>query len=212
MKLNHSPTSPYVRKVLVSALELGLAGRIEKVDSNPWDEADALPATNPLGKVPALTTDDGQVLFDSLVICDYLDGLQPETSLIPREAAARTAVLRLHAAADGILDAAVLRLIERARRPEGYRWPEWDARQKAKIDRALDLLDSEAEALAGPLTLTPITPASITLAPITLGCALGYLDFRFPEEDWRAGRPKLAAWYRDFAGRPSMRDTAPPEA
>ena len=202
MKLNYSPTSPYVRKVLVSALELGLAGRIEKVDSNPWDEADALPATNPLGKVPALTTDDGQVLFDSLVICDYLDGLQPEPSLIPREATARTAVLRLHAAADGILDAAVLRLIEGARRPEAYRWPEWDARQKAKVERALDLLEAEAETLSGPLTLVPIA----------LGCALGYLDFRFPAEDWRAGHPKLAAWYRDFGSRPSMRDTAPPEA
>ena len=202
MKLNYSPTSPYVRKVLVSALELGLAGRIEKVDSNPWDEADALPATNPLGKVPALTTYDGQVLFDSLVICDYLDGLQPTPSLIPREAAARTAVLRLHAAADGILDAAVLRLIERARRPEAYRWPEWDARQKGKIERALGLLESEAEALGEPLTLVPIT----------LGCALGYLDFRFPEEDWRAGHPKLAAWYQDFGSRPSMRDTAPPAA
>jgi glutathione S-transferase len=202
MKLNYSPTSPYVRKVLVSAMELGLAGRIERVDSNPWDEADALPRTNPLGKVPALTTDDGQVLFDSLVICDYLDGLLPAPSLIPREAAARTAVLRLHAAADGILDAAVLRLIENARRPEAYRWAEWDARQKDKIERALDLLESEAEALEGPLTLVPIT----------LGCALGYLDFRFPAEDWRAGHPKLAAWYRDFGARPSMRDTAPPDA
>ena len=202
MKLNYSPTSPYVRKVLVSAMELGLTGRIERVDSNPWDAADALPRTNPLGKVPALTTDDGQVLFDSLVICDYLDGLLPEPRLIPREAAARTAVLRLHAAADGILDAAVLRLIENARRPEEYRWAEWDARQKAKIERALDLLESEAEALAGPLTLLPIT----------LGCALGYLDFRFPDEDWRSGHPKLAAWYQDFGSRPSMRDTAPPEA
>ncbi|MDJ0946111.1 MAG: glutathione S-transferase N-terminal domain-containing protein [Kiloniellales bacterium] len=201
MKLNYSPTSPYVRKVLVSALELGLADRIERVDSNPWDESDALPRTNPLGKVPALTTDDGQVLFDSLVICDYLDGLLPAPRLIPREAAARTAVLRLHAAADGVLDAAVLRLIENARRPEAYRWAEWDARQKAKIDRALDLLESEAEAFEGPLTL----------APITLGCALGYLDFRFPGEDWRAGHPKLAAWYAAFGARPAMRDTAPPK-
>lgn len=202
MQLHYSPTSPYVRKVLVAAMERGLAEQIERIDANPWDPADPLPASNPLGKVPVLTTDAGEILFDSFVICSYLDGLGAAPPMIPVEAEARIAVLRRHATADGVLDAAVLRLIEKVRRPEPYRWPEWDAHQKAKIDRGLDLLESEAEALAGPLTLEQVT----------LGCALGYLDFRFAEEDWRGPHPKLAAWYADFGERASMRDTRPPQS
>ena len=202
MKLHYSPTSPFVRKVLVAAMERGLGGQIERIDANPWDPADPLPASNPLGKVPVLTTDDGQVLFDSFVICSYLDGLGTAPPMIPEAAEAKLGVLRRHAAADGILDAAVLRLIEKARRPAQLRWAEWEANQKAKIDRSLDLLESEADALSEPLTLDQVT----------LGCALGYLDFRFAEEDWRGPHPKLAAWYAEFGARASMRDTRPPEA
>lgn len=202
MKLHYSPTSPFVRKVLVAAMERGLAGQIERIDANPWDPADPLPASNPLGKVPVLTTDDGQLLFDSFVICSYLDGLGAAPPMIPEAPEARLAVLRRHAAADGILDAAVLRLIEKARRPAELRWADWEASQKAKVERSLDLLESEAGALGEPLTLDQVT----------LGCALGYLDFRFAEEDWRGPHPQLAAWYADFGARAAMRDTRPPEA
>ena len=202
MKLHYSPTSPFVRKVLVAATERGLGGQIERIDANPWDPADPLPASNPLGKVPVLTTDDGQLIFDSFVICSFLDGLGEAPPMIPEAPAARLAVLRRHAAADGILDAAVLRLIEKARRPAELRWAAWEASQKAKVERSLDLLESEADALGTPLTLDQVT----------LGCALGYLDFRFPDEDWRGAHPKLAAWYADFGARASMRDTRPPEA
>ena len=202
MKLRFSPTSPYVRKVLVSAIELGLAERIEKVPANPWDPDDTLPTVNPLGKVPALTTDDGLVLFDSVVICEYLDSHHDGRPLFPREPEERWRTLRLHALADGILDAAVTRLIEGARRPAEYRWPEWDARQKAKIDRALDSLEGEAASLDGPLDI----------GEVALGCALGYLDFRFAGEDWRSAHPKLAGWYEAFAERASMQATIPHEA
>ena len=205
MKLRYSPTSPYVRKVLVSGMELGLAGRIERVPANPWDPDDDLPNSNPLGKVPALETDEGELLFDSFVICDYLDSLQAPPCLLPRDGAERRRVLQQHALADGILDAAVLRLIERARRPEALRWPEWADRQKDKIERALKLAE------AGSLE-APAGSARLDLAQITLGCALGYLDFRFPDEDWRASYPRLAAWYEAVSARPALRATAPQEA
>ena len=202
MKLRFSPTSPYVRKVLVAAIELGLADRIEKVAANPWNPDDALPTVNPLGKVPALTTDEGQVLFDSVVICEYLDSHHDGRPLFPREPEDRWRTLRLHALADGILDAAVTRFIEGARRPAELRWSEWDARQRAKIGRALDSLEGEAASLDGPLDI----------GQIALGCALGYLDFRFAAEDWRSAHPKLAAWYEAFAERASMQATIPQEA
>lgn len=205
MKLRYSPTSPYVRKVLVSAMELGLAERIERVPANPWDPDDDLPNSNPLGKVPALETDEGELLFDSFVICDYLDSLQAPPQLLPSDGSERRRVLQQHALADGILDAAVLRLIERARRPEALRWPEWADRQKDKIERALKLAE------AGSLE-APAGSARLDLAQITLGCALGYLDFRFPDEDWRARYPKLAAWYEAVSARPALRETVPQEA
>ena len=201
MRLRFSPASPYTRKVTVTALELGLDERIHRIATDPWDPESDLDRDNPLSKVPALTVDDGTVLFDSPVICEYLDSLHQGHKLFPAPGPARWAALRLQALADGILDAAVLRLVEQARRPADLRWPDWEARQKRAIDHALDLLERERGEIDG----------GVTIAEIAIGCALGYLDFRFGGEDWRAGRPKIAAWYQEFAERPSMRATVPRE-
>ena len=199
MKLRYSPTSPYVRKVSVTAIELGLAERIERVPTDTQDRESGIAEHNPLGKVPALILDDGGVLYDSPVICEYLDSRHDGPPMFPAEGPARWTALRQQALGDGILDAAILRMLELVRRPEKLRWQGWIDHQTAKVTRAVAQFEAEAEALEGPLTI----------GRITAGCALGYLDFRAPELDWRAGRPKLAAWYQDFAERPAMRETVP---
>ena len=200
LTLRHSPTSPYVRKVVVAAAERGLGDRLAFQATNPWDPADDLPGDNPLGKVPALKLEDGTVLFDSPVIVRYLDTLHDRAPLFPQDAGRRWWVERTHALADGILDAAVTRLIENVRRPSELYWADWDARQKAKIDRALDDLALDVDRLA-------VDPPDV--AAIAAACALGYLDFRFQAEDWRASRPDLAEWYAAFADRTSMQETVP---
>ena len=199
MKLRHSPTSPYVRKVSVTAIELGLAGRIARIPTDTQDRDSGIAEHNPLGKVPALILDDGGVLYDSPVICEYLDSLHDGPKLFPAEGPERWTALRQQALGDGILDAAILRMLEMVRRPEKLRWQGWIAHQTTKVTRALDQFEAEAVTLASPLTI----------GHITAGCALGYLDFRVPETDWRDGRPKLAAWYENFAQRPALRETAP---
>lgn len=198
MKLRYSPTSPYVRKVTVTALETGLDGRIERVPTNVWDPATDIARDNPLGKVPALFTDDGLLLFDSPVICEYLDSLHDGPKVIPPAGPARWEALRREAQADGVLDACVARLLE-SRRPEDQCSPSWTQRQTAVMARALNAFDAEVGALDGPLTI----------GHITLGCALGYMDLRFPDEGWRSTRPALSAWYETFAARPSMQATVP---
>ena len=199
MKLRYSPTSPYVRKVSVTAIELGLAGRIERIPTDTQDRDSGIAEQNPLGKVPALILDDGGVLYDSPVICEYLDSLHDGPKLFPAEGPERWTALRQQALGDGILDAAILRMLEMVRRPEKLRWQGWIAHQTAKVTRALDQFEAEAATLSGPLTI----------GHITAGCALGYLDFRVPETDWRDGRPKLAAWYENFTQRPALRETVP---
>ena len=211
MKLRYSPTSPYARKLLVCALERGLDERIERVPTDIGDPNSGLAAQNPLGKVPALVLDDGTVLYDSPVICEYLDSLHGGEPLIPPSGAARWTAKRREALADGILDAAVLRMIETRRRPEELRWPAWDELQGAKMRRGLDAL--EAEAAAGGLEggLEGGLDGGLDLGTIAIGCMLGYLDLRFAAEDWRPGHPALAAWYEAFTERPSMQATRPPE-
>ena len=199
MKLRYSPTSPYVRKVTVLALEAGLDDRIERVPTNTADPADDLPRTNPLGKVPALETDDGQALYDSPVICEYLDSLSRSAKVFPPSGDARWEALRLQAAGDGMLDAALLAMIETKRRPSALRWEGWVSRQMDKIGRTLDALEREAKVLDGPLTI----------GTITVACALGFLDFRFPELAWRDSRPALAKWYEQVSQRPSFQATVP---
>lgn len=199
MRLRYSPTSPYARKVVATAIERGLADRIEIVATNPWDPASDLSASNPLGKVPALLLDDGTVLFDSPVICEYLDSLPGSPGLFPPPGEARWSALRLQALADGILDAAVLRLLE-SKRDAARQSPEWMDRQATAIGRALDLMEREVGRW----------PAEPTIGQLTAGCALGYLDLRFAADDWRATHPELAVWYETFSQRESMRKTQPP--
>jgi glutathione S-transferase len=199
MQLRYSPTSPYVRKVMATAIETGLDSEIEKIPTNPWDAATDLPSDNPIGKVPALVIDGARVLFDSPVICEYLDSLHDGAKLYPPSGDARWSALRLQALGDGILDAAVLRLLE-GRRPEERQSPDWVERQKNVVNRALDTLEKEADTLQGD---------GANIGQIAVGCALGYLHFRFPNDDWRSGRAKLTEWYEKFSQRASMKETVP---
>ena len=201
MKLRYSPTSPYVRKVWIVALETGLAERIELVTTNAWAPDTDLTADNPLSKVPALIADGGEALFDSPVICEYLDSLHDGQRLVPDSGGARWAQLRLQALADGILDAALAKRIETSMRPEDKRWPGWIERQGNAIRRGLDVLEEECAAWGSDFLIGQIAVAS----------ALGYLDFRFGAEDWRPSRPRLAAWFADVSGRASVTKTVPKE-
>jgi glutathione S-transferase len=200
MRLFYSPTSPYVRKVSVVLQETGLADRVTltPVAGNPLAPGTMPVDHNPLGKVPALVLDNGQVLFDSRVITRYLDALA-KAGLYP-EGEAVWAILTAEALADGILDAALAAVYETRLRPEEIRFAPWVEGQIAKINRALDAAERDhAPLLHGPLTM----------AQIALGVALGYVDFRLAHLEWRATRPHLAAWEAEFGQRPAMLATRP---
>lgn len=195
MKLFFSVTSPYVRKCLVTAHEVGLAGRIELLPANvsPVQRDDAVVARNPLGKVPTLLTDDGTALYDSRVICEYLDALGGG-SLFPKDGAARWTALTLQSLADGLLDAALLARYEEALRPAELRWADWRDGQLAKIHSSLAMLDG-----------TPgLLDARVDIGTIAVACSLGYLDLRFDSMQWRSRYPNVAAWLAAFGQRPSM--------
>ena len=198
MKLYYSATSPYVRKVNVCAIELGLDEKLERIFTNPWEKDDKLLADNPLSKVPTLITDDGIVLYDSPVICEYLDTVQGGGVLIPASGTEHWNVLRLQALGDGILDAAVLRFLER-KRPNFQQSSEWDSIQQSAIQRALEYLESKVNEWK----------TDVTIGQIAVACALGYLHFRFAEDNWRQGQPGLTGWFETFAQRESMQATIP---
>lgn len=199
MKLIYNPASPYVRKVRVLAIEAGLMNRIElaNVSITPVGPDEALCASNPIGKIPTLVLDDGGALYDSRVICEYLDGLHDNPRLFPQHGDARWTALRRQALADGILDAAVGTRYETFLRPEALRWSEWIEGQMQKVRRSLDVLEDE--------TLGD----EVDIGTISVACALGYLDFRYPQEGWRDSRSRLAAWYERFSARASMSETRP---
>jgi len=201
LKIFHSPASPFVRKCLVAADELGLADRIERLPAaaNPINRDQTVVASNPLGKVPTLITDDGAVLYDSRVICEYLNDLA-DGELLPRRGGARWRTLVEQSLADGISDAAVLARYETAMRPEALRWDAWTAGQLEKIASGLAALEARAVDLGD----------RVDLGTIAFGCALGYLDFRFASLAWRDGHPNAAAWFEWFGGRDSMVATRPP--
>jgi glutathione S-transferase len=199
MKLTISPNSPYVRKARACAIQRGIEGQI-----TPWMNAGADPELiqrNPLSKVPTLVTDDGMSLYDSPVICEYLDSIGDAPKLFPAAGPARWNALRQQALGDGILDATQPRRREIALPLDDGR-RDYIALQQGKVTRSLDALEAEADSL-GMLT---------TIGEITIACALGYLDFRYANEPWRPGHPKLEAWYAKVSAMPAMANTAPPPA
>ena len=196
MKMFHSPASPYARKVRICAIARGLDARIELVPCNPNVSPPELLAQNPLSKIPTLITDDGVALFDSPVICEYLDSLGDALPMFPEHGAARWRALKLQAMGDGILDACVPRRGELAKPKEAGR-DALIARWRAAVERTLDALEA-----ALPHT-------SKDIGTITVACALGYLDFRFPQEPWRATRPKLASWFEGISQDEAVAATVP---
>ena len=200
MRLFHSPTSPYVRKCMVLLHETGMLDQVALIAATgtPVDTGSMPLAQNPLGKIPALERDDGPALYDSRVICQYLDSMSGHR-LYP--AAPRLwDTLTVEATGDGITDAAILMVYEARVRPEDKRYVPWVDGQWGKIDRALDALESRwISHLTGPLDM----------GQISVACALAYVDFRHNARGWRQGRPDLTAWYETFAKRPSMLATNP---
>lgn len=197
MKLAYSPNSPYVRKVMACAIIRGLDGQIEKWTIAASDAQVA--ARNPLAKVPTLITDDGMALFDSPVICEYIDSLGSAPKLFPAAGPARWTALRQQAQADGIMDASQPRRREIAL-PQDNGRKEYIATQRLKVDRAVAAFEAEADSL-GMLT---------TIGEVTIACALGYLDFRYANEPWRPAAPKLAAWFAKVSELPAIKNTIPP--
>jgi len=204
MKLHSSATSPYVRKVRVVLLETGLDDQVEQVAQavTPISPNAVVNADNPLGKVPALQTDDGLSIYDSPVICEYLDSLHDGARMFPGPGRERWQALCRQALGDGVLDAAILGRYESSLRPAEKLWPEWLDGQMIKIERSLDEMQAQAEDMDG----------KVDIGTLTIACALGYLDFRYGDNDWRASRPALAKWYEGFSQRPSMQATIPPGA
>lgn len=201
MKLYYAPASPFVRKVNVFAMEIGLDKKIEWLRTNPWQAEDKLTAENPLSKIPTLITDDDKVIYDSRVICEYLDSLHNGDKLIPEKGEKHWQVLRLQALADGILDAGILRFMEK-KRPSELQSKDWDNMQQKSVERGLDYLENSISDWSD----------NLDIGVITVACVLGWLDFRFADEDWRTGRPQLKNWFESFSKRPSMVKTMPTEA
>ncbi|SOE16592.1 glutathione S-transferase [Hoeflea halophila] len=202
LKLFHSPASPFVRKVLVCAHEKGLSAEIEKLPAQAWPVKRDLEIVkqNPSGQVPTALAEDGTALYDSRVICAFVDTMSDEVPLLPGEPKARFAAMTLEALADTVLGAALLCRYEKVLRPEEFYWALWHDSQMEKVDSGLNDLEQRwIDTLNGPVSIGTIAAA----------CALGYLDFRFSDKDWRKTHPRLAAWFEDFSARPSMKATMP---
>lgn len=200
MKLYHSPTSPYVRKVMVILHETGQLGDVDLVESStsPISPAAHLLGKVPLAKIPALERDAGPTLFDSRVICAYLDD-RAKAGLYG-QGGSHWDILTLEALGDGITDAALSMTYENRLRPEAVRWADWPEGQWTKIARATDALESQwMGLLTGPLNA----------GQISVACALSYVDFRHGARNWRKGHEALADWFERFNGRDSMKATAP---
>lgn len=201
MKLIGTLTSPYVRKVRVVMAEKKLDYVFEL--ENVWAADSTIQAANPLGKVPCLIMEDGAVIFDSHVIVEYLDTLTPVCKLIPPNGRERAEVKCWEALADGMLDAGVLVFLEKGQRPPELQSEAWIARQMGKIHASL-------KAMSVQLGETPFcTGIHYSLADVAVGCALGWLNFRFPEIDWRTSYPNLQKLYEKLSERPSFKDTVP---
>jgi glutathione S-transferase len=205
MKLIGSPTSPYVRKVRVVMAEKKLDFQL--VVEDPWG-TDVVLKSNPLGKVPCLVMEGGEAVFDSRVIVEYLDTLSPVGKLVPANGRERIEVRTWEALADGLLDASILARLEAT-------WPGRTAEQRSQawIDRQMSRVEAAIKSMGQGLGDKPwCNGNALTLADVATGCALGYLDFRFPHIDWRGNHPNLGRLYDKLAARPSFIDSAPPAA
>jgi len=202
MKFFYSPPSPFARKVHVSIIELGLQNKVQlqltavKPGSPNTQYAQS---HNPLSKIPALETESGDTLFDSTVICEYLDSISADKKLLPVQGIDRYTALTRQALAHGICEAAVIIRYETFLRPQAQQWDVWLDDQWSKIERALDWFSSN----------TSQWQVDTDLAQISLGCALAYLDFRSPDYAWRNKHPALEQWFSTFEKRESMQLTLP---
>ena len=186
MILRSAPASPFGRKTKVASMMLGLGNRITVVETDTTNPDDSIRRENPLGKIPTLILDDGETLFDSSVIVQYLDDVAGGGKLVPKESQARFAALRLEALADGLADAALLQVYEMRWRDRDQRHVGWVDHQAGKVARVLASLEA----------LPPEGP--VTVGHVALACALGYLDLRF-DGAWRADHPRLVAWLDRFS-------------
>lgn len=204
MKLLFAPTSPFVRKVMVCAHLTGQADKIQCLDSaaHPVRRDPRIAAHNPLAKVPTLILQDGQVLYDSRVICEYLASQADAETIFPASGADRWAALSRQALGDGLLDAALLARYELTARPPEFQWPTWREALLTKVSACLASIETIASEL---------NHHKPTIGEITIGCALGYLDFRFPELNWRAKCGIAAHWNEAFQSLPAMQATQPCE-
>lgn len=201
MRLFYAPTSPFARKVRVLIAEKAIGG-IELVTVSPFDAPAELATSNPLSKVPALILDDGRALYDSPVICEYLDQTSGGTLMIPPSGDERWQVLRRQALADGMMETCLSLALEVNRRPENERSPSWIEHWCRTMRRSVDALEAEIGSFG----------ASVDMGHIATACALAYLDLRAAEHlDWRAIRPELAAWFGEFSQRPAMLVTQVPD-
>ena len=195
MKLLSFPTSPFARKVRIAAIEVGVADQVEVIDANPFATDGVVSGANPLGKIPALVLAD-RTLIDSPLICAYLDTLHKGAKLHPD---GDWHTLQVQALGDGMMDATVLRRLE-THRPEPLRSAHWIARYEAAVHRTLSEVATAVSGLG----------ERITIGSISLYCALGYLDFRYAELNWRQTHPNLASWFERWNARPAASATAPP--
>ena len=203
MKLIGSLTSPYVRKARIVFAEKKI--EVPLIQENVWSQDTKIMQANPLGKVPCLVMDDGGAMFDSRVIVEYADTLSPGNKLIPSSGKERAAVKTWEALADGILDASVLARLEATWRPDEQKSQAWIDRQLHKVDISLKAMSNglgESEWCFGN---------QMSLADISVGCALDYLIFRFPNNQWQASYPNLNRLYKKLMARPSFANTTPPK-
>jgi glutathione S-transferase len=190
---------------MVCAHLTGQAGSIERLESaaHPIRRDGRIARHNPLAKVPTLILESGQSLFDSRTICEYLAASGGATNLFPKEGEERWRALSLQSLGDGLLDAALLARYETVARPPEFQWLEWRSAQLVKVAACLDVIESQARSLRGDAP---------TIGEVTVGCALGYIDFRFPEIKWRDTHPQTARWNEAFQATPAMTATIPHDA
>lgn len=201
MKLISVAASPFARKARASIIELGLQDRVEIVDPGmvtPVSNNESLNNINPLGMIPALVMDSGEALYDSSVICEYLNQLA-EGSLYPSEINDRYRALKLHSLANGILDLSVATRYETAMRPSEFQWGTFIDHQEEKVSRGLNQLEQQCDSFS----------EEPTIGELTIACALGYRDFRYSHVDWRGDHPKLAQWFEGMMTRESLKTTIP---